>query len=62
MISNLKSDYPNLRNSSRWINMSNDLKTAMKEIINNYSNKTYDNFYDFNDAFIDWYKYTVSIR
>jgi len=62
MISNLENSYVKLRNSTRRQNMSDDLKNAMEEIIDDDNNKTYDNFDDFNDAFIDRYKYTISIR
>ena len=62
MINNLENDYSNLRNSTRRQNMSDDLKVAMQEIIDDESNKTYDNFDDFYAAFLDWYRYTISIR
>jgi len=62
MIINLRNQYSILRNSSRRETMSDDLKTAMEEIINDDSNKTYDNFDDFNAARLDRYRYTISIR
>jgi hypothetical protein len=58
----LKSTYPKLNNSNTRKNMSSNLKIAMQEIINNSYNKTYDNFDDFYDAFLDWYRYTINIR
>ena len=62
MISSLESRYTNLRNSTRRQTMGSDLKIAMKEIINNNTNKTYDNFDDFYTAWLDWYRYTTSIK
>jgi hypothetical protein len=62
MINNLESRYSRLRSSTRRQTMSDDLKIAMKEIIDDDSNKTYDNFDDFNAAWLDWYRYTISVR
>ena len=62
MISNLEDSYSKLRNSTRRNTMSDDLKTAMQEIIDDESSKTYDNFDDFNTAWLVWYRYTISIR
>ena len=62
MISKLESDYSRLRNSTSRQNMSDDFKTAMEEIIDDDYNKTYDNYDDFMDGWLEWYRYTVSIR
>ncbi|MEI6672859.1 MAG: hypothetical protein WCL02_06085, partial [bacterium] len=62
MISSLEDKYSKLRNSSRRQTMSDDLRVAMEEIINDDNNKTYDNYSDFNAAWLDWYRYTISIR
>jgi hypothetical protein len=62
MISNLESTYSRLRSSTRRQEMSDDLKAAMQEIIDDDNSKTYDNFTDFYNAFSDWYRYTISIR
>ena len=62
MMSSLKSTYSRLNNNAGRQTMSNNLKTAMQEIIDNDSNKAYDNFADFYTAFLDWYRYTISIR
>ncbi|MEI6774827.1 MAG: hypothetical protein WCL18_08920, partial [bacterium] len=62
MINTLENDYSKLRNNTRRQNMSDDLKVAMQEIIDDENNKTYDNFDDFYTAFLDWYRYTISIR
>ena len=61
-INNLENQYSSLQNNSRRQTMSNNLRTAMQEIINNTTNKTYDNFTDFYNAFLDRYKYTISVR
>ncbi len=62
MISNLESTYSALRTNTRRQNMVDDLKTAMEEIIDDDSNKTYDNFDDFYNAWLDRYRYTISVR
>jgi len=62
MITSLESRYSNLRNSTRRQTMGDDLKIAMREIVNNNNNKTYDNFDDFYTAWLDWYRYTTSIK
>lgn len=61
-ISALENKYSKLRNSTRWQTMSDDLKDAMEEIINDESNKTYDNYDEFMDAWNDRYRYTISIK
>lgn len=62
MINNLKNRYSRLQNNSRRQNMSDNIKNAAQQIINNNSYKTYNNFTDFYAAFLDWYRYTISIR
>jgi len=62
MISKMENAYPSLRNNTRRQNMSDDLQNAMQEIINDESTKTYYNFTDFYNAFLDRYRYTVSVR
>ena len=62
MINNLENQYPKLNSSSRRHTMSDDLKSAMNEIINDSSTKEYSNFDDFYAAFLDRYRYTISIR
>ncbi len=62
MIINLKTTYYKLRTSTTWINMSNDLKDEMELILDNDNDKEYDDFNEFYNAFVDRYRYTVSIR
>lgn len=62
MISNMENTYPLLRSNTRRQTMSDDLKSAMQEIIDNDNNKTYNNFTDFYAAFLDRYRYTISVR
>ena len=40
--------------------MSDDFKTAMREILDDDNDKTYDNYDDFIDAWTDWYRYTTN--
>ena len=62
MISNLENTYSTLRNNTRRHTMSDDLYDAMQEIIDDDDTKTYDNFRDFYAAFLDRYRYTISVR
>jgi len=62
MITNLENQYSKLKSSTRRQTMSDDLRAAMREIINDNSSKTYDTFDEFYAAFLDRYRYTISIR
>lgn len=62
MITNLKASYYKLRTNTTWINMSNDLKDEMELILDDDDDKEYDDFNEFYNAFVDRYRYTVSIR
>lgn len=62
MITNLKTEYPTLKTHTTRLNMSNDLYDEMEKILNNESNREYDDYDSFYDAFLDRYNYTVRIR
>jgi len=62
MISDLENQSSRLRNSTRRQTMWDNLKVAMQEIIDDDTNKTYDNFDDFYTAWLDRYRYTNSIK
>ncbi len=62
MIDKLKSRYSNLRNSSRRNTMSDDLYDEMELILDDDNDRIYDDFDEFNAAWLDRYRYTISIR
>ncbi|HBB04272.1 TPA: hypothetical protein DCZ39_05270 [Patescibacteria group bacterium] len=62
MINDLKNRYSILKTNAKRQNMSDNIKYSAQEIINNNSTKKYDNFTDFYAAFLDWYRYTISVR
>ncbi len=59
LITSYKNTSRNLRYNETWISMSNDLKAEMKKIVNNASNKKYQNYQDFLEAVQDRYSYTI---
>ena len=58
-ISSMESDSYRLRNNSTRQNMSDDLKAEMKKIINDSSDKLYDNMDEFQTGFNKRYQYTI---
>ena len=59
MISSLKSEYSRLRTNNTWINMSDDFYENMKDVINNKTNREFDDYSDYLDTFRDRYEYTI---
>lgn len=62
MISNLKSIYPRLRTHTTRQTKSDNLYNEMKKILDDSSNKEYDDFDAFSDAWSERYRYTISVR
>jgi len=62
MISSLKSEYSRLRTNNTWINMSDDFYENMKDVINNKTNREFDDYSDYLDTFRDRYEYTIDNR
>ncbi|MFA7298815.1 MAG: hypothetical protein WC010_04185, partial [Candidatus Absconditabacterales bacterium] len=62
MIIKMKDTYPILKTHTSRKNMSDKLRESMIEIINNDSNKTYDNFTEFYAGFLARYRYTIDVR
>ena len=58
-INELKSTSTRLKYNTTWRNMSDDLRDEMEKIINDDSDKLYDNYDEFEDGFNDWYSYTI---
>ena len=62
MINNLEKTYPRLINNSRRQNMSDDLYDEMGLVLDDDNDRMYSDFDEFYDAFLEWYRYTVSIK
>ena len=59
MISQMKSQYINLRRDTYWIKLSNRFYNDMSDVINNKRARDMDDYEDFIEEFNDWYKYTM---
>ena len=62
MISNLKSQYSKLRNSTTWNNRSDTFYDDMNDIIDDNNSRTYNDYDAYYAAFLSRYRYTISIR
>lgn len=62
MISDLKSDYSSLRNDDDRIDMSDTFYENMGDVLSNASNREFDDYSDYLDAFKDRYEYTIDNR
>ena len=51
--------YPSLKRDTYWQKLSDNFYNDMKDVINNKKSRNFDDFEDFQDAFDDWYKYTM---
>ena len=59
MVSQMQRQYPYLKKDSYWIRMSENFYDSMKDVINNKKSRNFDDYEDFQEAFDDWYKYTL---
>ena len=62
MIEALEDRYSALEDSTRRHTMSDNFKEAMKEIIDDEDNRTYEDYNDFWDGWLERYRYTVNLR
>jgi len=62
MISNLKSDYPKLKSNNTRIQKSDDMYNNMGDVIDDASNREFDTYSDYLNAFRDRYQYTIDHR
>jgi hypothetical protein len=62
MITELKDNYSRLDNSSTRQNRSDDFYDDMWDILDDKSNRTYDDYDEFRDGFLSWSSYTISVR
>ena len=59
MIAQMKRNYPKLKNDTYWERLSNNFYNDLKDVVNNKSVRDFKDFEDFQEAFDDWYKYTL---
>lgn len=61
-VQRLEDRYPRLENSSRRQSMADDIYDEMEKVLEDDENREYEDFMDFYNAFLDRYRYTVSVR
>lgn len=62
MISELRDTYSRLDRSSSRKTRSDNFYDDMADILDDKSNRTYDNYDEFWSAFLSWSSYTISIK
>lgn len=58
VVSRVESKYTRLRNNTDRKNESNKVKSNMRDVIDNYSNRTYKTYNDFRNGIANWIYYT----
>ena len=51
--------YPNLKRDTYRLKLSDNFYDDMKDVINNKRYRDFSDYEDFQNAFDDWYKYTM---
>jgi hypothetical protein len=51
--------YPSLKRDTYWIKLSDNFYDDMKDVINDKRYRDFSDYKDFQEAFNDWYKYTM---
>ena len=59
MMWEMKRRYPSLKKDNYWIKISDNFYNDMGDVINNKRYRNFSDYSDFQDAFDDWYKYTM---
>ena len=59
MIAEMQVKYPSLKKDRYWLQLSNNLYDDLKDVVNNKKVRDFDDYDDFQDAFDDWYEYTM---
>ena len=59
MIAQMQAKYPHLKKDTYWIKLSDNLYNDMEDVIDNKKSRDFDNYDDFQEAFNDWYEYTM---
>ncbi len=59
MIWQMQRKYPSLKRDTYWIKLSDNFYDDMKDVINDKRYRDFSDYKDFQEAFNDWYKYTM---
>ena len=59
MIAEMQRKYPSLKKDRYWRTLSDNLYDDLKDVVDNKKVRDFDNYDDFQDAFDDWYAYTM---
>ncbi|MBO7094721.1 hypothetical protein J6V86_00560 [bacterium] len=59
MIAEMQRKYPSLKKDKFWISLSNNLYDDLQDVVDNKKVRDFENYDDFQDAFDDWYDYTM---
>ena len=59
MIAEMQRKYPSLKKDKFWITLSNNLYDDLKDVVDNKKVRDFDDYDDFQEAFDDWYEYTM---
>ena len=59
MIAQMQAKYTHLKRDTYWIKLSNNFYDDMEDIIDNKKNRDLEDYDDFQEAFNDWYEYTM---
>lgn len=60
MVAEMQRKYPSLKKDTYWIKISDNFYNDMKDVINNKKSRDFDDYDDFQNAFDEWYKYTIT--
>ena len=61
LIRKLRAEYPRIKNSTTWKNMSDELYENMWDVVNKRSNRVFQDYDDFDRAFRRWFTYTQNL-
>ena len=59
MIAEMQRKYPALKKNTFWLTLSNNLYDDLKDVVNNKKSRDFEDYDDFQEAFDDWYNYTM---
>jgi len=60
MVAEMQRMYPRLKKDIYWIQISNNIYDDLKDVANNKKVRDFDDYQDFEKAFQEWYKYTMT--
>ena len=59
MIAEMQRKYPSLKRDTFWLKLSDNLYDDLKDVVDNKKVRDLEDYDDFQDAFDDWYNYTM---